>query len=82
MDYQIGMVDANFANAAGTQQNGGTNAQTGHTDADYVTHAAMRTRLAAINAAYYTAARLNSLTQNDCLYAIRLNDSIATIAGK
>lgn len=82
MDLQIGMVEACHANAAGYQQNAGTTAQTGFTEADYATHTAIRARLAAINAAYYTATRLNSLTQNDCLYAIRLNDSPATIYGK
>ena len=81
-DYQVGLVDPGFNAAAGTQQNGGTNAQTGHWDADYNTVAAMRTRLAAISAGTYTAAYLNRMTVNDMVYAIRVNDSIATIAGK
>lgn len=39
----------------------------------------MRTRLAAIDAAYYTAARLNTMTYNDLIYAIRVADAPATI---
>lgn len=31
----------------------------------------MRTRLAALNAGYYTATRLNSMTRNDMVYALR-----------
>lgn len=41
--------------------------------------AAMRTRLAAINAGLYTAAYLNTMTVNDMVYAIRLNDNAGTI---
>lgn len=31
----------------------------------------MRTRLAAINAGYYTSARLDAMTANDMVYALR-----------
>ena len=31
---------------------------------------AMRTRLAALNGAYYTAARLNNMTKNDMTFAL------------
>jgi hypothetical protein len=41
--------------------------------------ATMRARLTAINGTYYTAARLNTLTYNDMLYAIRLNDFASTV---
>lgn len=81
-DYQIGMVDPNFANAAGQQQNGGSNAQTGLTNANFATIAAARTRLAAISAGTYTATYLNRMTLNDMLYAIRLNDNAPSIYGK
>jgi hypothetical protein len=33
--------------------------------------AAMRTRLAALNGAYYTTARLNTMTENDMIYALK-----------
>ena len=36
----------------------------------------MRTRLAALNGAYYTAARLNNMTRNDMVYALRDTASI------
>lgn len=32
---------------------------------------AMRTRLIAINATYYTTARLDAMTENDMIYALR-----------
>lgn len=41
---------------------------------NYLDIAAMDARLTAINAGVYTQARLNSMTVNDKLYAIRLND--------
>lgn len=40
---------------------------------------AMRSRLATINGTYFTAARLNGMTKNDMMYAIRLNDDAAGI---
>jgi len=40
---------------------------------------AMRARLNAINATTFTAARLNTMTENDMLYAIRMNDDAAGI---
>lgn len=39
----------------------------------------MRARLTAINATSYTTARLDSMTKNDMMYAIRLNDDAAGI---
>lgn len=33
----------------------------------------MRTRLAAINGTYYTTARLDSMTDNDMVYALRVH---------
>lgn len=49
------------------------------TPANFMGIAAMRTRLAAINGTYYTAARLNDMSENDMIYAIRLNDEAAGI---
>ena len=43
--------------------------------AEYANHGSIsskRTRLAALNAGYYTAARLNVMTENDMAYALRL----------
>lgn len=54
-------------------------ASTAFIDADMNTVAAMRTRLAAIDGAYYTSARLDALTYNDMVYALRLHDNPQTI---
>lgn len=43
------------------------------------TVAGLRARLIAINAGYYTAARLNQMTKNDMVYAVRQNDDAAGI---
>lgn len=61
-------------NGGGTDGN-----QSEHEDTDYVSVSALRTRLAAIDGTYYTAARLNTLTYNDMVYAVRLNDNPTTI---
>jgi len=49
------------------------------TIANYTSVSAMRTRLAAINGAYYTAYRLDQMNQNDMLYAIRVADDPGSI---
>ena len=49
------------------------------TPQNYAGIAAMRTRLAAINGAYFTAAMLDTMTVNDMAYAMRLNDDAASI---
>lgn len=41
--------------------------------------ATMRARLAAINAGYYTATMLNTMSFNDMVYAIRVSDFATTI---
>lgn len=78
-DLQIGNKQG-VAAVAGKNINGGDDAQTGYNEGgNATTIAAMRTRLAAINGSYYTAARMNSMTENDMLYAIRQNDHASTI---
>lgn len=49
------------------------------TEANYVDVAAMRTRLNAISAGTYTAARMDTMTANDMVYAIRVSDDAAGI---
>jgi len=39
----------------------------------------MRTRLAAIDSGFYTTARLNTMTRNDMVYAVRVNDYASTV---
>lgn len=43
------------------------------------TISALRTRLAAIDAGFYTAEKLNTMTLNDMIYAVRLNDNASSI---
>lgn len=68
-----GVVDKRYA--AKTQS--GTNLATA---ANYQSHASLDTRLTAINAGYFTTARLNMMTKNDKVYAVRLNDDAAGMA--
>lgn len=86
MDQRIG----NNAGVAAVDNGGGTNktnlngAGTGapqgeHWDTDYASVTALRARLAAIDGTFYTAARLNTMTYNDLVYAVRLNDSASTV---
>ena len=53
--------------------------QGGFINNDYQSIAALRTRLAAIDAGYYTADKLNEMSYNDMVYAVRVNDDATTI---
>lgn len=74
-NLQIGSRTVSGVVRGGKGVNGGADDVTGLTNANLVTLAAKRARLTAINAGYYTAARLDGLTENDMDYAIRLNDN-------
>jgi hypothetical protein len=49
------------------------------TAGNYASDGAMETRLAAANGTYFTAARLNQMTANDKIYALRTIDDAAGI---
>lgn len=49
------------------------------TAANYASNSTLDARLTAISATTYSASRLNSMTQNDKIYAVRLNDDLAGI---
>jgi hypothetical protein len=49
------------------------------TPANFTSVSAARTRLAAIDGTYYTSARLDQMTLNDMVYAIRTADEAAGI---
>jgi hypothetical protein len=49
------------------------------TPLNYTGVAVLEARLAAINAGYYTAARLAQMTENDMVYATRLADDAAGV---
>lgn len=65
------VVDKRQTQGAGTSPIG--------TPANYEDVTALRSRLGTINGALYTAAYLNTMTKNDMVYAVRLNDDTAGI---
>lgn len=85
-DQQIGNIQGVAAVDVGGTTNrsnlngGGSGAPTAGLDMDNTdTIASMKTRLAAISGTTYTAAVLNTMTYNDMVYAIRLNDFASTV---
>lgn len=70
-EFTLGYVDRRRTQA--------TTGRVGNEGANYLSVNDLRTRLAAINAAYFTAARLNQMTKNDMVYAVRLADDAAGI---
>ena len=74
VDPNEGIVDkrkvGRTTNVAGNTANLGT-------PGNYGSVVALRTRLAAINGAYFTAARLNQMSKNDMVYALRESDDTA-----
>lgn len=81
---RLGTADAAInggTNPTNVNAGGSNNNQATAQDATLVFQsiATMRARLAAINGAYYTAAMLNTMTENDMMYAIRQNDFPTTI---
>lgn len=86
-DQQIGNQPGVAAvhTGSGTQRSNMTGSNTGagngwdDTNANDDSIATMKTRLTVINAGYFTAARLNAMTANDMLYALRQADFPTTI---
>ena len=63
-----------------SNMNGGTSTPPTGLDMDNADNiAAMRTRLNTIDSGFYTTAKLNTMTYNDMVYAIRVNDNATTI---
>lgn len=80
-DLQIGNRQGVAANK-GQNINGGDDAQTGFkgtTPTAWLSIADVRARLAVLNAGYYTSARLNQMTDNDCIYALRVLEDPTTV---
>lgn len=78
------MADTEHENSIGVTDKRRTQNQTDlpgtlGTSVNYTDVGSLRTRLEAINAAYYTAARLNEMTKNDMVYAVRVADDAAGI---
>lgn len=66
-----------FTDDRQTQGNSGTSPVA--TPVNYATTGSRDTRLAAANPTFYTVDRLNSMTENDKVYALRLIDDAAGI---
>jgi hypothetical protein len=75
-DAQIGAVNAAFTCKNQVQ---GSDAKTLNTPANYASIAALKARLQVIDADTYTDEVLNTMTVNDLVYAVRLNDDSGTI---
>lgn len=80
--HNLGFAAASIGDSATNRSNmnGGTSTPPTGLDIDNMDNiAAMKTRLAAIDGTFYTTARLNTMTVNDMVYAIRTNDNASTI---
>ena len=75
-DLQLSPPDINFPNAQKTMTAGAN--LTAPTDFNSLN--SMRTALAAVNGTYYTPARLDSMTSNDMVYALRVHKDPGTIS--
>lgn len=64
---------------AGKNINGGDDVGAGFTNANAVTLDALRARLTAISNTAYSTARLDAMTENDMIYALRVHDANASI---
>lgn len=76
----LGTPDLNFANSLKAVADMGGSGSSLTNASNYVSVTAMRSRLTALNAGYYTAARLDSLTVNDMVWALRSIDDRTTIS--
>jgi hypothetical protein len=77
---QMGAPRLNFTNSLkAVADMGGSGSSLGNAS-NYVSITAMRTRLAAANGAYYTSAKLDQMTVNDMVFALRSIDDKTTIS--
>lgn len=74
---QVGFTDARESPASDANDK---SAQVSN-EVNYSDIASLDARLTAIDAAYYTAGRLQQMTFNDKVYAVRSNDDSASILG-
>lgn len=80
-----GVITYDGADVAATTADGiyfagqGQSNEREYVDPDFNSIASMKARLTAIDSGFYTAARLNTMTYNDMVFAIRTNDAPTTI---
>lgn len=79
-DMQVRTPNLGFVNSRKAVADGGGISSNLGNASNYVSVTAMRTRLAAANGAYYTAAYLNVLSVNDMIFALRNIDDATTIS--
>lgn len=73
------MADLERGNPFGVQKVATDNRDGSFIDASLATITSMKSRLQDIDSAYYTGARLNQMTYNDMVYALRLADNPTTV---
>lgn len=79
--HQVGNLEANgiVSRAKAVSGSVAVSSNIFATPANYTSNASLDARLATINAGIYTQARLDQMTANDKIYAIRLNDDPLTV---
>lgn len=75
----LGPPDINFVNSTKAILDPGSGSGLSNAS-NYVSITAMRNRLSTLNAAYYTSAKLDQMTVNDMVFALRNMDDPTTIA--
>lgn len=73
------MADFQIGNPHGVQKVDGDNRSGAYENENLVSIDAMKTRLEAVDSDYYTDARLDNMTFNDLVYAVRLADDPETV---
>lgn len=79
-NIQIGVIDLDFVNSLRANTTMGGNGSNLNTPANYASILSLDTALAAANGTYYTQARLDSMTVNDKVFALRSIQDKTTIA--
>lgn len=75
----FGATDLGFTNSLKAVADMGGQTSGLAAPANYVSNGSLRSRLAALNGAYYTAAKLDQMTTNDMVFALRSIDDRTTI---
>lgn len=79
-DIMVRYPNLAFVNSREAQSDQGGRSNNLANSTNYNSINAMRTRLQAVNAGYYTNALLDTLTVNDMIFALRNVDDASTIA--
>lgn len=79
-DQMMGYPNLGFVNSRKAIDGMGGQASNLNNISNYVSVQSMRTRLAAANGTYYTSARLDQLSVNDMIFALRNIDDATSIA--